>query len=198
MLTRKDAETAKATFEHYKAGDMQLRTRWGVGFGPRDASDYQTGISIINLERLTDADKKWLLNAEYGGTGGREPEPGMCIEEPDIEIGGGVSSKGKQNTVGNRGMRTDLHSAISRRMQTDRSGAAGPRSSRIEETQVGRRGNNHRGYHQHESNTPSIQVPPTVPSFGFQLPANFTMPQALGLPPGFSMLNGQQSSNGGT
>ena len=95
MLTRKDAETAKKTFEHYKTGDMQLRARWAVGFGPRDSSDYQSGISIISLDRLTDADKKWLLKAEYGGTGGREVESGMCLEEPDIEIGAGVSSKGK-------------------------------------------------------------------------------------------------------
>lgn len=98
MLTRKDAETAKTTFERYKAGDMQLRTRWAVGFGPRDASDYPTGISIISLERLTDADQKWLLKAEHGGTGGREVESGMCIEEPDIEIGAGVSSKGKSKS----------------------------------------------------------------------------------------------------
>lgn len=71
------------------------QTRWGVGFGPRDCSDYQTGISIIPIDRLTDADRKWMLTAEYGGTGGKEIEPGMIAEEPDIEIGAGVSSKGK-------------------------------------------------------------------------------------------------------
>lgn len=38
---------------------------------------------------------------------------GMCVEEPDIEIGAGVSSK-----------------AISRRMQTDKGGNHGPKSSR--------------------------------------------------------------------
>jgi hypothetical protein len=36
---------------------------------------------------------KWVVNAEYGGTGGRPLEAGMIIEEPDIEIGAGVSSK---------------------------------------------------------------------------------------------------------
>lgn len=83
-------------------------------------------------------------------------------------------------------------------MQTDRSGTAGPRSDGMGEAQGGRRGNNTRGkYHQHENSTPNIQAPPTVPSFGFQLPANFTMPQALALPPGYSMPNGQQSSNSG-
>lgn len=35
-----------------------------------------------------------MVSAEYGGTGGRPLEGGMCVEEPDIEIGQGVSSKG--------------------------------------------------------------------------------------------------------
>lgn len=120
MLTRKDAQQAKDGMERYKSSDMQLRvsstflafhlfhapkdvallmhylqTRWGVGFGPRDCSNYQTGISVIPLDRLTDADNKWMLTAEYGGTGGKQIEPGMVVEEPDIEIGAGVSSKGK-------------------------------------------------------------------------------------------------------
>ena len=72
----------------------RYQTRWGVGFGPRDCSDYQTGISKIPIERLTDADKKWMLSAEYGGTGGKPIESGIVVEEPDIEIGAGVSSKG--------------------------------------------------------------------------------------------------------
>lgn len=75
--------------------DSFQQTKWGVGFGPRDCSDYQTGISIIPIERLTDADRKWLLTAEYGGTGGQPIEQFMVVEEPDIEIGAGVSSKGK-------------------------------------------------------------------------------------------------------
>ena len=112
MLTRKDAVAARSGMEEYKAGDTQLRvsfgvpdhftlsllilsqTKWGVGFGPRDCSDYQTGISIIPIERLTEADRKWMLTAEYGGTGGRAIEQNMVVEEPDIEIGAGVSSKG--------------------------------------------------------------------------------------------------------
>jgi protein NRD1 len=64
-----------------------------VGFGPRDCSDYVTGVSIIPIDRLTDADLKWVVSAEYGGTGGRPLEAGMIMEEPDIEIGAGVSSK---------------------------------------------------------------------------------------------------------
>ena len=45
--------------------------------------------------KLTDADRKWMLTAEYGGTGGKPIEGGMVVEEPDIEIGAGVSSKGR-------------------------------------------------------------------------------------------------------
>jgi len=111
MIDRKDAVAARNGMEEYKTGDTQLRvgnflsssksssnwsqTKWGVGFGPRDCSDYQTGVSVIPIERLTDADRKWMLTAEYGGTGGRQIESGMVVEEPDIEIGAGVSSKGK-------------------------------------------------------------------------------------------------------
>lgn len=115
MLTRNDAMVAKEGMERYKSSEMQLRvmtsnsfyflldystdhpfnqTRWGVGFGPRDCSDYQTGISIIPIDRLTDADRKWMLTAEYGGSGGKAIETGLVVEEPDIEIGAGVSSKG--------------------------------------------------------------------------------------------------------
>ncbi|KAJ5364923.1 uncharacterized protein N7496_010636 [Penicillium cataractarum] len=65
--------------------------RW---FRPaRDCSDYQTGISVILIERLTNVDRKWLLTVEYGGSGGRSIKSGMVVEEPDIEIGAGLSSK---------------------------------------------------------------------------------------------------------
>ncbi len=112
MITRQDAMKAKEGMERFKSTEMQLRvsqnperhifsallmllqTKWGVGFGPRDCSDYQTGISVIPIDRLTDADRKWMLTAEYGGTGGKSIEGGMVVEEPDIEIGAGVSSKG--------------------------------------------------------------------------------------------------------
>nr|XP_036584126.1 RNA-binding protein [Colletotrichum truncatum]KAF6793515.1 RNA-binding protein [Colletotrichum truncatum] len=113
MVSRHDAVRAKEAMEASRDGDPQLRTRWGVGFGPRDCSDYQTGVSIIPIAKLTEADRKWMLTAEYGGSGGRPIETGLVVEEPDIEIGAGVSSK-----------------AISRRMQTDKSGHHGPRSTR--------------------------------------------------------------------
>ncbi|KAJ0297202.1 hypothetical protein COL516b_010943 [Colletotrichum fioriniae] len=120
MVSREDAVRAKDGMEMRANGNMpqnddesQLRTRWGVGFGPRDCSDYRTGVSIIPISKLTEADRKWMLTAEYGGSGGKPIEEGMVVEEPDIEIGNGVSSK-----------------AISRRMQTDKSGNHGPRSTR--------------------------------------------------------------------
>ncbi|KAJ4289813.1 hypothetical protein N0V90_011144 [Kalmusia sp. IMI 367209] len=98
MLTRPDALAAKAGMDSTQdpaALSKARQTRWGVGFGPRDCSDYNTGISVIPIQRLTDADRKWVLTAEYGGTGGVPLEEGMVIEEPDIEIGAGVSSKGE-------------------------------------------------------------------------------------------------------
>lgn len=36
-----------------------------------------------------------MLTADYGGTGGKPIESGLVVEEPDIEIGAGVSSKGE-------------------------------------------------------------------------------------------------------
>ncbi|OKP14618.1 Rpb7-binding protein seb1 [Penicillium subrubescens] len=112
MISCQDAVSAREGVESFRSGEMQLRTRWGVGFGPRDCSDYQTGISVIPIERLTDADRKWLLTAEYGGTGGRPIQSGMVVEEPDIEIGAGLSSKAisqriAAGTGGKRGRNSD-------------------------------------------------------------------------------------------
>lgn len=67
---------------------------------------------MVPISKLTEADRKWILSAENGGSGGQPIETGLVIEEPDIEIGAGVSSK-----------------AMSRRIQTDKGGNAGPRSS---------------------------------------------------------------------
>ncbi|EXJ68855.1 uncharacterized protein A1O5_07787 [Cladophialophora psammophila CBS 110553] len=172
MINRQDAESAREGMEEYKVGDMQLRTKWGVGFGPRDCSDYQTGISVIPIERLTDADRKWLLTAEYGGTGGAPIQEGMVVEEPDIEIGAGVSSK-----------------AMSRRIATDQGGRRGPQSSR---QHVGRDDTRYRDSdrrmdrddRQASGNPNDIGV---MPSMAF--PMNFgNMPNAMpGFPPGFQM-----------
>ncbi|KAL3445501.1 hypothetical protein BJX65DRAFT_146604 [Aspergillus insuetus] len=171
MISRGDAVSARDGMESYKSGDMQLRTRWGVGFGPRDCSDYQTGISIIPVERLTEADRKWMLTAEYGGTGGRAIESGMVVEEPDIEIGAGVSSK-----------------AISRRIATDTGGKRGPVSTRVSNDRPPRRDRD--GPPMGDPNSANnVGVPPAVPGFGFSFPG---MPM---FPPGF-MMGGAQGAGG--
>ena len=91
VYSRREAENAFMNFN--KDGALPLRTRWGVGFGPRDCCDYQTGSSKIPLQRLTDADKKWSVEAQWGGTGGQPLETGIVFEEPDIIVGEGISSK---------------------------------------------------------------------------------------------------------
>lgn len=183
MISRGDAEKAKTAMEkNHQSGSM--RTRWGVGFGPRDCSDYSSGISEVPIDRLTEADRKWMLSAEYGGTGGLPITGGLVVEEPDIEIGQGVSSK-----------------AISRRMQTDNGGKNGPKSGRdYDDDRSGRAFHHgHRNeYHNDDRNSQTVTAPPAVPNFqlpmfnfgpnGFPMfPPNF-MPQQNG--------NGQTGQNG--
>lgn len=110
VYSRREAEQVIGQFN--KDNAMPLRTRWGVGFGPRDCCNYQHGISIIPIQRLTDADKTWVVNAQWGGTGGQPLLSGMVIDEPDIEIGAGISSK-----------------AMSKKMPTN-SARNGPKSNR--------------------------------------------------------------------
>lgn len=164
MATRQDAVNARAGMENQRDPDILSKarqTKWGVGFGPRECCDYTTGVSIIPIDSLTEADHKWVLTAEYGGTGGRPVESGLVMEEPDIEIGAGVSSK-----------------AMSRRVMPDTSGGKRGR---------GGRGGDHGGgggrfrqpeprYESPRPETQSVQPPPPVPNFGFQ----FAMP---GMPP---------------
>lgn len=177
------------------------QTRWGVGFGPRDCSDYQTGVSIIPIERLTDADRKWMLTAEYGGSGGKQIEPGMVVEEPDIEIGAGVSSKGTSYyiAISSTDSLTHPKTAISRRMATDQGGMRGPKSTRTGPSNGERGGRDRfRQSDRHDSSGGSgnereptsttnntIGVPPAVPTFGFNF-ANMTNPMGM-FPPGFMM-----------
>ena len=110
VYSRKEAEQIITSFN--KDQSLPLRTRWGVGFGPRECCNYQHGISIIPIERLTDADRNWVVNAQWGGTGGQPLASGMVIDEPDIEIGAGISSK-----------------AMSKKMPTN-SARNGPKSNR--------------------------------------------------------------------
>ena len=64
-----------------------------MGFGPRSCFDVETGESVLPIDVLTEADRRSVLEAKYGGTGGQELEAGMAIEEPDIGIGTGMTSK---------------------------------------------------------------------------------------------------------
>ncbi|KIW68274.1 hypothetical protein PV04_04231 [Phialophora macrospora] len=179
MINRRDAESARTGMEEHKSGDMQLRTKWGVGFGPRDCSDYQTGVSVIPIERLTDADRKWLLTAEYGGTGGAPIQEGMVVEEPDIEIGAGVSSK-----------------AMSRRIATDSGGRRGPQSSRNFGGRDDHRhkDNDRRDRDDRNSNNPNNMPVGVMPNMAF--PMNFgNMPGMPAFPPGFQLQNFQPQNN---
>ncbi|KAH8178263.1 RNA polymerase II-binding domain-containing protein [Sarocladium implicatum] len=175
MLTRKDAVNAKTGTEESKDPDLHFRTRWGVGFGPRDCSDYSTGISVIPIHKLTEADRKWMLTAPYGGSGGQPIESGLSVEEPDIEIGAGVSSK-----------------AISRRMQTDKGGSNGPKSTRgrDDDSTRWRRGrdapNDHMGNHSDRGDHGNQNAGQGGPAFPFGIgtlpngmpsfPDNFAFP----------------------
>ncbi|KAF2865568.1 hypothetical protein BDV95DRAFT_586047 [Massariosphaeria phaeospora] len=164
MVNRRDAISAKEGMDNLadpSALSKARQTRWGVGFGPRDCSDYASGVSVIPISRLTDADRKWVSTAEYGGTGGRALEGGMVIEEPDIEIGAGVSSK-----------------AISRRVPPEAAGRGrgsnnsnsrgayegGARFRKQDRSQV------HEPRRISPRPEPVVAVPPAVPGFGFQLP----------------------------
>lgn len=127
-----------------------------------------------------------MITAEFGGTGGRPIESGMVVEEPDIEIGAGVSSK-----------------AISRRIATDTGGKRGPISSRGQGDRFGAQGERfgHRperdagganadgsaGARDREASNMS-NVAPAVPAYGFNF-ANMPM-----LPPGFMMGGAQAGS----
>jgi protein NRD1 len=171
MVSRKDAVNAKESMANNRDVDSSLRTRWGVGFGPRDCSDYTTGVSVIPISKLTDADRKWMLTAEYGGSGGKPIESGMVVEEPDIEIGAGVSSK-----------------AISRRMGTDRP-AHGGRESMDRDDEHGRRGRRddgnsfqNRNQNRDQNNPNNIAIPqnPNNPP-----PIHLGNGRMPPLPPGF-------------
>ena len=124
-----------------------------------------------------------MLTAEYGGTGGKDIVSGLIAEEPDIEIGAGVSSKGEHSLAAPY-LATFLTFpiAISRRMQTDKGGQQGPRSSR---DGLNNQGPPQQRYRQperdtHDANT--VGIAPAVPAFG-----GFQFPNGFQLPPGFPM-----------
>lgn len=146
-----------------------------------------------------------MLSAEYGGTGGKPIESFLVVEEPDIEIGAGVSSKGMFHFVSllDCVFVTNVPIAISRRMATDQGGKRGPQSSRPYQERFRR---NDRGGHADDGppgpnnqadrdrdnssnpNANTVQVPPAVPGFGFSFPG---MPM---FPTGFMLPNAQQAN----
>lgn len=125
-----------------------------------------------------------MLSAEFGGSGGKPIEGGMVVEEPDIEIGQGVSSK-----------------AISRRMQTDRGGNNGPKSgrdreederpSRFQRGSDEERRDRRRGDDDRNDRSNAKAGPPAMPPIPqFQMPPGFptfTLPNGMPMipPPGF-------------
>ena len=134
-----------------------------------------------------------MLTAEYGGSGGKAIETGLVVEEPDIEIGAGVSSKGKPPSKEPPSRNTPPHIqvhthkkktlAISRRMATDKGGQQGPRSTRDPPTNTTPVSRYRQPEVRNDRDQSSIGVSPAVPGFGFQFPG---MPNGLTLfPPGF-------------
>lgn len=177
MATRADAVSAKTAMETmrdpYVLGKAR-QTKWGVGFGPRECCDYATGISVIPIDTLTDADHKWMVSAEFGGTGGRPIESGLVVEEPDIEIGAGVSSKGASQTWSTKvNLHADIELAMSRRVGPDNAprrgrGGGGGGGGRFRQPEPARQSP--------RPDSVNVAPPPAVPGFGF----NFAMP---GMPP---------------
>lgn len=168
---RAGAETARDAMQNIQDPTLQnlIRSvRWGVGFGPRDCNDYQSGVSIIPIDRLTDADRKWVLTAPHGGSGGKAIESGLVMEEPDIEIGAGVSSKAISRRVGGQ--------------ETYRNGNGNGR-----DYQANRRGGgNDRGrggYGNNRRSSPNMTQPNMMPPMGYQPNTQpMGMPQ-YGMPP---------------
>jgi protein NRD1 len=117
-----------------------------------------------------------MLTAEYGGTGGRQLEAGMAIEEPDIEIGAGVSSKAMSKRVAPDGApmgnKHHNHEGGGHRG----GGGKGRRGGRFhhhnrDDVGGGYGGMPPGGYQQVVRPEPvAVATPPAVPGFGFSLP----------------------------
>ena len=182
MTTRSHALNAKAGMERLQSTNdretmnIARQTKWGVGFGPRECCDYARGESIIPIHKLTDADMKWLLTAEYGGTGGSKVEGGMVLEEPDIEIGAGVSSKAMSKRVlpevggqqaGNKRQRDDGGQRKDQRQQQQRER---PTEGGYGYSGVSGQPMQMESYGYLRSEPVNVATPPQVPGFGFGLP----------------------------
>ncbi|KAF2397151.1 hypothetical protein EJ06DRAFT_515360 [Trichodelitschia bisporula] len=158
LISHQDAIAAKTAIAQMPDSEYRPlfeRINWAVGYGPTHCADYNTGQSIIPISTLTEADKKWMLNADFGGTGGKPIESGVIVEEPDIEIGAGPSSK----AISRRGGPNQRGGNFHGRRGHD-SGARFRKPDRSEPRPV--------DSHAPEPNT--IGPPPPVPTFGVPLP----------------------------
>ncbi|CAG8449118.1 26701_t:CDS:2 [Dentiscutata erythropus] len=90
-------ETRAGAYRALQGLKMQVSQK---GFGPKNCFDFDTGESLIPLNRLTETDRKWLFTSERGGTGGRDIVGGIVVEEPDIVIGEGFSSGSGNKKLG--------------------------------------------------------------------------------------------------
>lgn len=159
-----------------------------------------------------------MVSAEYGGTGGKPLEGGMIVEEPDIEIGQGVSSKGllsdyyflhrspSSPTVSLDCLQTYTHImltkllylAISKRFPTDSGGAKGPRSSHDTHEAHREQRNKRTDYNdnnQRGGRDNNIGVAPPTPGFGTGLPFPMNM-MPPNMPPGFQYPGFPSQSSG--
>ena len=119
---------------------------------------------MLPIDVLTEADRRWVLEAKYGGTGGRQLETGMVIEEPDIEIGAGVSSKALGKRMEPQGKRGGHQNGGGNRGRFDPQAPRFRKPDRQEQKQENRRNE------PRTAEEKAIGVPPPVPGFGFQLP----------------------------
>jgi protein NRD1 len=125
-----------------------------------------------------------MLTAEYGGTGGRQLDAGMAIEEPDIEIGAGVSSKAMSKRVvpdggqqqqqqhggGGGGGKHHKHDGGHHHGGKGRRGGRFHHHNR-DDVGGGYAGMPPGGYQQVVRPEPvAVATPPAVPGFGFSLP----------------------------
>lgn len=193
MTTREHTLNAKAGVEALQASQdrdtmaIARQTKWGVGFGPRECFDYGKGESVVPLDRLTEADVKWMLSAEHGGTGGVPLAAGMVVEEPDIEIGAGVSSKAMSRRV----VPNDGHPPQQNHQNQNQNHGHEHGGHRGGNKHGGKGGKKDRKWHHHNrddvgggyGNAPppggfplvkpepvAVATPPAVPGFGFSLP----------------------------
>ncbi|TPX76154.1 hypothetical protein CcCBS67573_g02566 [Chytriomyces confervae] len=80
--TREEAVQAREIMNQVPVDGTLLRVSWGCGFGPKEHFKYETGETAFPVNEMSEADKKAIGQARYGG--GRPIQGGLIIEEPDI------------------------------------------------------------------------------------------------------------------